>query len=89
MYVRTYIHIGRFSQTDVDNLMEESLKMHEFNHPNVLGLIGVCVDSGSAPYIVLPYMVNGNLLEWLKRERNRIVLSDDSTEQQVSIISIE
>ena len=30
--------------------------MNKLNHPNVMHLIGVCLDSGSAPYIVLPYM---------------------------------
>lgn len=75
--------LGEFDQSDVDNLMEESLKMREFNHANVLRLVGVCIDADSAPYIVLPYMENGSLLEWLKRERNRITLSDNASEDEV------
>lgn len=75
--------LGEFDQSDVNNLMEESLKMREFHHPNVLGLIGVCIDADSAPYIVLPFMANGSLLEWLKRERNRIMLSDNASEDEV------
>ena len=77
--------LGQFSQTDVDSLMEETIRMKQFNHSNVLGLLGVCVDAGSAPYVVLPYMANGSLLDWLKRERSRIVLTkDEPTEEQVS-----
>ena len=74
---------GMFSQTDVDSLMEETIKMKRFNHPNVLGLLGVCLNAGPAPYVVLPYMENGSLLDWLKRERNRIVLEENTPEEQV------
>ena len=54
--------------------MEESIKMKHFDHPNVLHLIGVCLDAGPAPYVVMPYMANGSLLHYLKKERNNIVL---------------
>ncbi len=62
--------------------MEESVKMKRFKHPNVLGLIGVCLDAGPAPYIVMPYMANGSLLSYLKRERRSLVLTDN-TDQDV------
>ena len=58
--------------------------MSRFKHPHVMGLIGVCLDSGSAPYIIMPYMANGSLLDYLKQERCRIVLSDNADEDQVS-----
>ena len=54
--------------------MEESIKMKHFDHPNVLHLIGVCLDAGPAPYVVMPYMANGSLLHYLKKERNNLVL---------------
>ena len=38
--------------------MEESLKMSQFKHTHVMSLIGVCLDAGSAPYIIMPYMAN-------------------------------
>ena len=64
--------------------------MKKFNHTNILGLLGVSIDAGSAPYVVLPYMANGSLLDWLKRERERIVLKEQESvqEEQVSIIII-
>ena len=48
--------------------------MKHFDHPNVLHLIGVCLDAGPAPYVVMPYMANGSLLHYLKKERNNLVL---------------
>ena len=65
--------------------MEESLKMSRFKHSHVMGLIGVCLDSGSAPYIVMPYMANGSLLKYLKRERKNVVLTEDADEDDVML----
>ena len=59
------------------DLLKECVKMYELDHPNVLGLIGVCLDGGPAPYIVMPFMENGSLLSHLKAERESIVLDPD------------
>ena len=66
--------VGFFDNSQVNKIMEESIKMKHFDHPNVLHLIGVCLDAGPAPYVVMPYMANGSLLHYLKKERNNIVL---------------
>ena len=64
--------------------MEESVKMTRFKHPHVISLIGVCLDAGSAPYIVMPYMANGSLLNYLKRETSRItIVGEDIKEEEV------
>ena len=60
--------------------------MSQFKHVHVMGLIGVCLDAGSAPYIIMPYMANGSLLKWLKRERKNIVLLDETDEDEVIYI---
>ena len=57
--------------------------MTQLNHVNVLSITGICIDAGIAPYIVLPYMVNGSLLDWLKRERKRIVMDKEYNEDEV------
>lgn len=75
--------LGPFDQSDIDSIMEESVKMKMFDHPNVLGLIGVCLNAGPSPYIVLPYMSNGSLIDWLKRERNRIVIEGTIIDDEV------
>ena len=48
--------------------------MLEFDHPNVLTLTGVCLDGGPTPFLVMPFMFNGSLLSYLKRERDSLVL---------------
>ena len=58
--------------------------MSRFKHSHVMGLTGVCLDTGSAPLIIMPYMVNGSLLKYLKRERTNIVLTDTNDEDEVS-----
>ena len=80
-----FLYIGDFDQLDVDRFVEESLKMSRFKHAHVMGLVGVCLDAGSAPYIVMPYMANGSLLQYLKKERINIVLSEDTEEDEVGI----
>ena len=68
---------------EVDKFVEESLKMSRFNHAHVMGLIGVCLDAGPAPYIVMPYMANGSLLQYLKRERHNLVLVEGTDDDDV------
>ena len=65
---------GSYNAKDVNDLVQESIKMKNFDHPNVMSLLGVCLDAGPAPYIVLPYMANGNLLSHLKTNRETLVL---------------
>ena len=75
---------GFFDDSQVNKIMEESIKMKHFDHPNVLHLIGVCLDAGPAPYVVMPYMANGSLLRYLKKERNNLVLQGGGDEDVVS-----
>lgn len=82
-----HIPLGYFDKTRVQYLMEESLKMKRFSHPHVLGLIGVCVDAGPAPYIVMPYMAKGSLQSYLKKQRHRLILSEEEEEEDVSFVS--
>ena len=58
--------------------------MSKFNHPNVLTLKGVCLDGGPAPYIIMPFMANGNLLTYLKNNRKTLVVSSESEDSEVS-----
>ena len=74
---------GYFDQLEVDKFVDESLKMSRFKHPHVMGLIGVCLDAGTAPYIVMPYMANGSLLHYLKKERSNLVFPEDTEDSEV------
>ena len=42
--------------------------MLDFDHPNVLKLLGVCFDN-ELPLIILPYMANGDLKNYLLTAR--------------------
>ena len=79
---------GYFDKEAIHVLLEESVKMKEFDHPNVLTLFGVCVDAGPAPYIVMPYMAKGSLQSHLRRERHRLIVDDKDEEEDVSIQEI-
>ena len=50
--------------------------MMDLDHPHVLNIIGVCLDAGPAPYIVVPFMANGNLLSYIKGEKDSLVFPD-------------
>ena len=52
-------------------LVAEAATMKLFNHPNVLKLLAVCVDSNDNEIlrVVLPYMENGDLNGFLKQNR--------------------
>ena len=57
--------------------------MKMFKHPNVMSLIGVCLDMGPVPYIVLPFMSGGDLLSHIQQKRSSLVLDCDETEELV------
>ena len=65
-------------------MLKECSKMSEFDHPNVLTLRGVCLDGGPAPYIIMPFMANGNLLTYLKNNRKTLVIASGSEDEEVS-----
>ena len=62
--------------------------MQFFDHPNVMPLLGVCLDAGclgaeSAPCLVMPYMANGSLLTYLRKAKKALVLPMEATSEQV------
>ena len=62
--------------------------MKNFSHPNIVGLLGVCLDSEDGlPYIIMPFMPNGSLKEFLKR--NRIHATDVSTMPKVNYVCVK
>ena len=43
--------------------------MRDFDHPNVMKFLGMCFDAPEGyPYIILPFMANGSLLDYLKKK---------------------
>uniref|UniRef100_A0A1X7SQD4 Protein kinase domain-containing protein n=1 Tax=Amphimedon queenslandica TaxID=400682 RepID=A0A1X7SQD4_AMPQE len=72
---------GLFSKSNVASIVEESLIMSNFDNPNVLSLIGVSLDLGPAPCIIMPFMSRGSLLSYLKKERPNITITDGEDEE--------
>ena len=52
--------------------------MKDLNHPNVLNMLGVCIDGGPAPFIVMPFMASGSLRAYLKKERRNLIVPEDA-----------
>ncbi|CAK8674438.1 hepatocyte growth factor receptor-like [Clavelina lepadiformis] len=60
---------------DIEKFLREGVMMRGLDHPNVLSLIGVCVDADvdqgrTSPLIVLPFMKNGDLRTFLRDGNN-------------------
>ena len=61
------------SMDELNLFISESVIMKNFEHRNVLGLIGVSVgiqNDIATPYIILPYMANGDLKGYLQHKRS-------------------
>ena len=58
--------------------------MKDFNHPHIMSLIGVCLDTSLG--VVMPFMANGSVLSYLKREKEALLLSDETDIEEVGII---
>ena len=56
--------------------------MSEFNHVHVLTLKGVCLDGGPSPYIIMPFMANGSLLAYLRKNRKSLVISHETADDE-------
>jgi proto-oncogene tyrosine-protein kinase Met len=74
MTLNRYLHLHSVSEQEMDKkvVMEflgEGLMMRDYNHPNVLQLSGVAL-RGTSPWIVLPYMENGDLKKFIKNPVN-------------------
>ena len=62
-------------------MLQEVVKMKEFNHPHIMSLIGVCLNAGVG--VVMPYMANGSVLSYLKKEQETLLLQDEADTSQV------
>ena len=48
-----------------------------FEHTNVMSLTGVCID-GEMPLLIMPFMSNGSVLEFVKHHRDELFRTDCS-----------
>jgi serine/threonine protein kinase len=65
-----FIVLQGSTDADINAFLNEALIMKDFNHPNVLTLIGITLDKGEFPMVILPFMQNGSLLSFIRNEDN-------------------
>uniref|UniRef100_A0A3B3ZBI9 receptor protein-tyrosine kinase n=1 Tax=Periophthalmus magnuspinnatus TaxID=409849 RepID=A0A3B3ZBI9_9GOBI len=65
--------LDSFSQREIEEFLNEAACMKDFNHPNVIRLLGVCLEMGPGnfpkPMVILPFMKYGDLHSFLLRSR--------------------
>ena len=59
------------------------MKLSQLKHPNVMEIVGVCLDGGAVPFLVMPFMSNGNLLQHLKTNRNKFNIISNTTPDEL------
>ena len=82
---------GFYDHSTSEELVRECIiiTMKDLNHPHILRLIGICVDGGCAPFIITPFMENGSLLSYLRKNRNTFLppTEDNVTARNFMIIA--
>ncbi|XP_044146272.1 tyrosine-protein kinase Mer isoform X2 [Bufo gargarizans] len=65
--------LDSFSQREIEEFLSEAACMKDFNHPNVIKLLGVCLEVGPRrtpkPMVILPFMKYGDLHSFLLSSR--------------------
>ena len=51
--------------------------MCQLQHPNALTPIGVCVET-EVPYLIMPLMERGSLLMYLRKEKDKLFIPEDT-----------
>ena len=77
-----YCCTALFSTSDLERLAKEVSTMLSFEHTNVMSLIGVCID-GEMPLLIMPYMTNGSVLEYVRHHKDQLLLSSSSEDEEV------
>ncbi|GFQ93840.1 hypothetical protein TNCT_654031 [Trichonephila clavata] len=73
--VKTLHNSSSTAGQDVEAFLQEGLMMKDFHHDNVLTLVGVCFEEGE-PMVVIPYMMHGDLLAYIRNEENSPTVKD-------------
>ena len=69
-------------------LIRECVMMQKFDHPNIISIIGLCLNAGPSPYIILPFMENGSLLSYVQNNRAILCTNANADEETVGYKNI-
>ena len=58
--------------------------MLSFSHPNLMPLTGLCID-GEMPLLIMPFMINGSVLEYVKQHREKMYFLENTNDLEVRI----
>ena len=59
---------SKTKEDEINSLLREAYIMSQFDHINVLTIVGVIWQKGDPPLIVLPYMGKGSLLDLIAKQ---------------------
>ena len=68
-------------------LLHEVTTMSLLVHPNVMPLIGMCLDE-EMPLLIMPFMSNGNVLEYVKQNKVDLHKDQEASEVEVYLLLI-
>ena len=69
------------------SFLRESAVMKKFDHPNVLKVLGISLETEDGlPFILLPYMANGDLKNFLKSKRPDTLTVDKFPKVQFPVL---
>jgi len=54
----------------VELFLREAVIMKDFEHVNVLRIVGVSFEADGSPMVILPYMANGDLRQYILNPRH-------------------
>ena len=60
--------------------------MARFDHPNVMKLLGVSISKNTTLLVIMPYMAQGSLLTFLRKNRDELTFETLQLQTQVKLM---
>ena len=60
--------------------------MARFDHPNVMKLLGVSINKNTTLLVIMPYMAQGSLLTFLRKNRDELTFETLQLQTQVKLM---
>ena len=63
--------------------------MAKFDHPNVMKLLGVSVNKSGNLFLVMPFMAQGSLLSYLRKNRAELIIENEDMTELVGTVDYD